>query len=61
VILNLAVWFGFHVLFPGAGPVDWFALAVTIVAFAGMLKWRWPIIPVVLGSGVAGLLYRLFL
>jgi chromate transporter len=61
VILNLAVWFGFHVLFPEAGPVDWFAVAVSLVAFIGIMKWKWDIIPVVIGSGMAGLLYRLVL
>lgn len=59
VILNLAVWFGLHVLFPENKPVDWFAVAVTIVTFIGMTKWRWDIIPVVLGSGLAGLVYRI--
>jgi chromate transporter len=59
VILNLAVWFGLHALFPPAGrALDWFALVVSMVAFTGMLKWKWNVIPVVLGSGVAGLLWR---
>jgi chromate transporter len=59
VILNLAVWFGIHVFVPRPGVVDWFAVAVGAVAFAGMLKWKWGIIPVVLGSGLAGLIYRM--
>ena len=59
VILNLAVWFGLHVLFPDNGGVDFFALAVGAVAFAGMMKWKWDIIPVVLGAGCAGLVYQM--
>ena len=59
VILNLAVWFGVHVLFPGGGPVTWFGIAVCVVAFAGMVRWKWDIIPVVLGAGALGALYRL--
>jgi chromate transporter len=59
VILNLAVWFGLHTLFPAGRALDWFALIVSAVAFIGMLKWKWNVIPVVLGSGVAGLLYQL--
>jgi chromate transporter len=59
VILNLAVWFGLHALFPAAGALDSFALVVSTVAFIGMLKWKWNVIPVVLGSGVAGLLWQL--
>ncbi|MEP6937228.1 MAG: chromate transporter, partial [Chthoniobacterales bacterium] len=60
VVFNLAVWFGLHVLFPDAKAVDWIALALTAIAFFGMLKWKWDVIPVVLGSGVLGLLIRSF-
>jgi chromate transporter len=59
VILNLALWFGLHVIFPGNGNVDWFAFVVCAVAFFGMLRWKWNIVPVVLGSGVLGLIYTL--
>ncbi len=59
VILNLAVWFGLHVLFPGDHRVDGFAVAVSTVAFAGMVKWKWGIIPVVLGAGALGLVWKL--
>jgi chromate transporter len=59
VILNLAVWFGLHVLFPEGKGIDWFALAIGVIAFAGMLKFKWSVIPVVLGSGAAGLIYQL--
>jgi chromate transporter len=59
VILNLAVWFGMRALFPAGAGVDWFAVVVALVAFAGMLRWHWDIIPVVLGAGVLGLIYQL--
>ena len=59
VILNLAVWFGLHVLFPEGKMIDWFALAVGLAAFVGMLKFKWNVVPVVLGSGAAGLIYQL--
>ncbi len=61
VILNLAIWFGLHVVFPAGGAVDWFAVAVGGVAFIGMLKWRWGVVRVVVGSAVAGLIYQLAL
>ena len=32
--------------------------AVVITAFAGTLRWKWDIIPVVLGSGLFGLIYK---
>lgn len=59
VILNLAVWFGVHVIFPAAKTVDWFAVVVCAIAFAGILRWKWNIIPVILGSGLAGLIWKL--
>ncbi|MBA3882889.1 MAG: chromate efflux transporter [Chthoniobacterales bacterium] len=61
VVMNLAVWFGMHVLFPGNGTFDWFALAIGVVAFIGMMKWKWDVIAVVIGSGLVGLLYKMFL
>ena len=60
VILNLAVWFGVHVIFPATDRVDWFAVVICVIAFAGILRWKWNIIPVILGSGLAGLVWRLF-
>jgi chromate transporter len=59
VILNLAVWFGLHAIFPAGRVIDWFAVILSTIAFIGILKWKWPVIPIVLGSGVAGLLYQL--
>ncbi len=61
VVLNLAVWFGLHVIFPGDGAVDSFAILVGTVAFIGMLRWKWDIIPVVLSASFAGLIFRMFL
>jgi chromate transporter len=59
VVLNLAVWFALHVILPGNGVVDWFAIMVGIVAFIGMVRWKWEIIPVVFGAGFAGLIFKL--
>ncbi len=61
VILNLAVWFGVHVIFPATGKMDWFATAICAIAFVGMLRWKWNIIAVVLGSGAAGLVWEFLL
>ena len=59
VILNLAVWFGLHALFPDGKNIDWFSLTIAAVAFIGMLKWKWGIIPVVIGSGLLGIIWKL--
>jgi len=58
VILNLAVWFALRVFFPSAGVVDWFAIILCVAAFVAMLRYKIDIIPVVLCSGLLGLLYR---
>jgi len=59
VVLNLAVWFAINALFPGRAAIDWFALAISVIAFVGMLCWKWDVIPVVLGGGLLGLIYTL--
>ncbi len=56
VVLNLAVWFGIHVIVPTPGAMDWFAAAVTIVAFAAFVWRKWDIIPVIVAAAGAGLL-----
>src|SRR5438552_18746691 len=59
VILNLAVWFGLHVIVPASGKVDWFAFVVCAAAFVAMLRYKIDIIPVVLASGLLGLIWKL--
>lgn len=58
VVVNLAVWFALNALFPNHQGLDWFALAFALVALIGMLRWKWDVIPVVIGSGFVGLIYR---
>jgi len=54
VILNLAVWFGWHVLFPAGHGLDMFALVVVLTCITGMSLWRWNVVWVILGAGAAG-------
>jgi chromate transporter len=61
VILNLAVWFGMHVLFPQAANIDWFALIVCIVTFVGLVRWKWSVIGVVIGAGLLGWVHHLMI
>ncbi|MGQ0548104.1 MAG: chromate efflux transporter [Armatimonadota bacterium] len=75
VILNLALWFAFHTLFgavveipsrwttitlPVLATVDWSAVLIAAIAFAGMWRLNWGIIPVVIGSAIAGWILRAF-
>jgi chromate transporter len=57
VVLNLAVWFALHALFPSRAKIDWFLLSISILAFLAMTRFRWGIIPVVVVSAAAGWLY----
>jgi chromate transporter len=58
VDLNLAVWFALRVFFPAAGTVDWFAILLCAAAFVAMLRYKIDIIPIVIGAGILGLLYK---
>jgi chromate transporter len=60
VVLNLAVWFGLHVIRPAGDRVDWFAIVVAALAFVAMQRFKVGIVPVVLASGAIGLLCRTF-
>src|SRR5260370_9693916 len=58
VVLDLAAWFGLHVIFPSANTIDWFAAIIAPIAFTGMTQWRWGIIPVILGAGLIGFIFK---
>lgn len=60
VVLNLAVWFGWHIISPEAGVFDFFAIAVALAAFVAMQRFKIDVIPIVVASAVLGLVWRLF-
>jgi len=45
----------------GVRTVDWFAAILNVGAFVGMVKWKWDVIPEVLGAAVFGVIYRAIL
>ena len=62
VIVNLAVFFAWHVFWPGAtqtaafaGPLDWASVIIAAAAFAALASRRVEVIPVIAASGLAGL------
>jgi chromate transporter len=61
VVLNLAVWFGLHVFLPAGKGIDWFAIALCAAAFAALLRFKIDIIPVVIGAGIVGVVYKILL
>jgi len=63
VVLNLAVFFAYHVLWPQGfeAPFEWFSLLIGIAAFAALFKYKIGIVPVIGVCAVIGLGYTLFL
>jgi chromate transporter len=61
VILNLALFFAWHVLWPAgfSGRFEWFSALIGLAALAALWRYKSGMIPVILGCGAAGLLYRL--
>lgn len=61
VVLNLAVIFTHHTLVPDTGGFDWYALAASLAAFAGMRLFKWDMVPVIAGSAVAGFVWKILI
>jgi chromate transporter len=61
VVLNLAVTFTRHTLIPDTGGFEWYALVASIVAFIGLTRLKWGMIPVIIGSALAGLIWKTIL
>ena len=61
VIVNLAVFFAYHVLWPSGfdGPFDWPSALIGVVAFVAMFRYKVGIMPVVGVSALAGLIITL--
>jgi len=61
VIVNLAVFFAYHVLWPQGltGRFDWPSAIIGVVAGVALFRFKAGVIPVVLGSGFAGLMLAL--
>ena len=61
VILNLAVFFAYHVLWPRdfAGGFEWAAALLGAAAFVALFRFKVGIIPLIAASGSAGLIYTL--
>ena len=59
VILNLAVWFAIQTAWPPGGAPDVFVVAVAILSFVALERFKAGVVPVILGSGAAGLAWWL--
>ena len=59
VILNLALWFGWHSLVPGGKSVDWFAAVMAIGAFVALKRFKVGMFTVIAVCALAGVLRML--
>jgi chromate transporter len=57
VIVNLAMFFAYHVLWPGGfkAPIDWISLLIGAAATIALFRFKVGVIPVILACGLAGL------
>ena len=62
VILNLALFFAYHVLWPQGfeGTFEWFSLVIGAAAFVALFRYKVGIVQVIGACGVVGLGYSLF-
>jgi chromate transporter len=63
VILNLALFFAYHVFYPNGltGSMDIFAIGLSIAALLAIFRFKLGVIPVVIASGLIGMSYKLFI
>jgi chromate transporter len=61
VILNLAVFFAYHVLWPQGlgGHVEWASALIGAAAALALFRFKVGVIPAILASGLAGLAFTL--
>ena len=61
VVLNLAVWFGMHVLLADAAGFNWFAVLVGLGSFIAIQWGGVSIMAVILFAGGLGMLNGIFI
>ena len=59
VILNLALWFGWHSLVPDGKSVDWFSLILAVGAFVALKRFKIGMFTVITVCALAGVLRML--
>ena len=63
VILNLAMFFAYHVLWPQGfdGTFEWFSALIGLAAFIALFRYKFGIVPVILACAFVGLAYSILL
>lgn len=62
VVINLAVFFAYHVLWPQGfdGNFEWFSALIGVAAFIALFRYKAGIVTVIAACAIAGLVYSLF-
>jgi chromate transporter len=62
VILNLALFFGYHVLWPKgfAGTFDFISASIMLAAAIALFRFKIGVMPVIAACALSGLLLRIF-
>ncbi len=62
VILNLAMFFAYHVLWPKgfSGPFDWVSAAIAVAAAIALFRFKWGVMQLLAVCAAVGLALRLF-
>jgi chromate transporter len=63
VILNLALFFAYHVFWPKGlnNNIDWFSIGLTAVATIAVFRFKMNVITVIFATGTIGMLFKLLL
>ncbi|MFV6746466.1 chromate transporter, partial [Klebsiella pneumoniae] len=61
VILNLALFFGYHVLWPEgfSGDVDWVAALIALAAAVALFRFKYKVTHVIAACAIVGLILHL--
>lgn len=61
VIVNLAVFFAYHVFWPNglAEYIDWAGVVLAVAAMVAVFRFKAGVIPVILASGLLGMIWKL--
>ena len=63
VVINLAIFFAWHVLWPQGfdGKFEWFSAVIGAAAFVALFRFKFGIVPVIAACAATGLVYSLLL
>ncbi|WP_455218553.1 chromate transporter, partial [Kaarinaea lacus] len=63
VVLNLAVFFAYHVLWPAGfeGGFEWFSLLIGAAAFVALFRFKIGIVTVIAACAATGLVYSVII